>query len=91
MSFSAEQKKEITEYTYKSACCRRSLLSGILFAKADVDGKSVTLSFDKAEYADFASKLIREFYGKEGEIYRSQQGGRSIMYEVKQRIRIVPT
>ena len=78
MSFSSEQKKEITDHTYKSSCCRRALLSGILFGKGQVDGKTVTMSFDKAEYADYASKLIREFYGKDGEIYRQSQGGRSI-------------
>lgn len=78
MSFSYEQKKEIIDHIYKSSCCRRALLSGILFGKGSADGKTVTLAFDKSEYADFTSKLIREFYGKEGEIYRQSQGGRSI-------------
>ena len=78
MSFSAEQKKEIIEYTYKSACCRRALLSGLLFGKGCVDGKTVTMSFDKIEYADFASKLIREFYSKDGNIFRQKTGGRRI-------------
>lgn len=78
MSFSAEQKKEIIEHIYKSSCCRRSLLSGILFGKGRVDGRVVTMAFDKAEYADFTSKLVREFYGKEGDIYRESRGGRSI-------------
>ena len=78
MSFSAEQKKEIIEHTYKSACCRRSLLSGILFAKGRVDGKTVSMSFDRYEYADYTSTLVHEFYGKEGEIYRLSKGGRSI-------------
>ena len=78
MSFSAEQKKEIIEYTYKSACCRRALLSGLLFGKGRVVGKTVTLSFDKVEYADFASKLIHEFYSKDGSISRNKTGGRRI-------------
>lgn len=78
MSFSSEQKKEIIEHIYKSSCCRRALLSGILFGKGRVCGKNVTLSFDRSEYADFTSKLVREFYGKDGKIYRQSQGGRSI-------------
>jgi DNA-binding protein WhiA len=78
MSFSAEQKKEIIEYTYKSSCCRRALLSGLLFGKGRVQGKTVTMSFDKVEYADFASKLIHEFYSKEGKIFRENTGGRKI-------------
>ena len=78
MSVSSEQKNEIIQHSYKSSCCRRALLSGILFAKGKADGKRVTLSLEKNEYADFASKLIREFYGKEGEIYRLKSGGRSV-------------
>ena len=78
MSFSADQKKEIIEYTYKSSCCRRALLSGLLFGKGRVQCKKVTMSFDKAEYADFASKLIHEFYSKEGRIFRENTGGRRI-------------
>ena len=78
MSVSAEQKKEIIEHTYKSSCCRRALLSGILFAKAVTEGKTVILSLEKQEYAEFCAKLIREFYGKSPEIYRSQKGGRTV-------------
>ena len=78
MSFSSEQKKEIIEYTYKSSCCRRALLSGIIFSKGKSEGKTVTMSFDRDEYADFVSKLVHEFYGKEGKIYRLSSGGRSI-------------
>ena len=78
MSFSSEQKKEITDHIYKSACCRRSLLSGILFAKGRVDGKTVLMSFDRVEYADYTSHLVHEFYGKESEIFRHSKGGRSI-------------
>lgn len=78
MSVSAEQKKEIIEYTYKSSCCRRALLCGMLFAKGAYDGKRVTLSLEKVEYAEFLSNLIQEFYGKTAEIYRSSKGGRNI-------------
>lgn len=77
MSVSLEQKTEIIEHTYKSSCCRRAILSGILFAKANCEGKRITLSLSKAEYADFTAKLVSEFYGK-AEIYRPSSGGRSI-------------
>ncbi len=78
MSVSAEQKKEIINHSYKSSCCRRAALAGILFAKGRAEGKNVTLSLEKQEYADFAAKLIREFYTKEAEIFRLLKGGRSI-------------
>ena len=77
MSVSLEQKNEIMSYIYKSSCCRRSLLSGILFAKARSAGKKITLSLSKFEYAEYTARLISEFYGK-SEIYRSPNGGRSV-------------
>lgn len=78
MSVSTEQKIEIIEHIYKSSCCRRALLSGILFAKGRVENRSVVITLEKAEYAEYAAKLIHEFYGKDGMIYRSPKGGRSI-------------
>lgn len=78
MSVSTEQKKEIIEYTYKSSCCRRAILSGMLFAKGRAEDRKITLSLEKREYAEFLSKLIQEFYGKNSDIYRSPKGGRNI-------------
>ncbi len=78
MSVSAEQKKEIIEHSYKSSCCRRSLLLGVIFANGRCDGKRITLTAEKQEYADFVAKLIREFYGKDSDIYRPSEGGRSL-------------
>lgn len=78
MSVSAEQKQEIIEYSYKSSCCRRAILSGILFAKGSAEDKTVTLSVERMEYAEFISGLVREFYGKEADVYRSPKGGRSV-------------
>lgn len=78
MSVSSDQKNEIIRHNYKSACCRRAVLTGILFAKARADGKTVDLALEKKEYADFAAKLIREFYNKDALVYRLPGGGRSV-------------
>lgn len=78
MSASSDQKFEIIEQHYKSACCRRALLSGVLFAKGVTEGKSVIITLEKKEYADFIALYIKEFYGKEAQIFRPQSGGRSI-------------
>ena len=78
MSVSSDQKNEIIMHSYKSACCRRAMLHGILFAKGRVDGKSVKLSLEKIDYAEYVARLIREFYNKDAEIYRSAKGGRSV-------------
>ena len=78
MSVSSEQKNEIIEHIYKSSCCRRSLLLGVIFAKGKSEGKRVTISLERAEYAQFVAKLVLEFYGKEPDVFRSSKGGRNI-------------
>ncbi len=81
MSVSSDQKKEIIEQTYRSSCCRRAMLNGILFAKGKTEGKYVTISLEKSEYAEFSLKLIKEFYGKDGESFRTKKGGRRVLVE----------
>ena len=76
MSFSSEQKSAIIEKNSKSACCRRALLHGALFAKAHMDGDEIVLSVERREYAAFIAKLIKEFYGKEPTPTAASVGGR---------------
>lgn len=78
MSVSHEQKNEIIEHVYKSSCCRRALLSGVLFARGKSEGGRIVVTLEKVEYAEFTAKLIKEFYGKTAEIFRSPRGGRNI-------------
>ena len=79
MSFSAEQKQEIINHTYKSSCCRRALLSGVIFARGENTDGRVVITLEKSEYAELVARLVHEFYGKDAEIFRSPKGGRSIM------------
>lgn len=83
MSFSSKQKESIITAVYKSPCCRRALLSGILFAKATVSEEGIVLILEKPDYADFSAKLIKEFYGVTPEIYRTKKGGRCIVISFK--------
>lgn len=76
MSFSTEQKREITEQQYKNPCCRRALLCGALVAKASVNGDSVSFASNYGFVLDFISGLVSEFYGKTPERFRSALGGR---------------
>ena len=50
MSVSGDVKKTILESQYKSACCRRALLLGVLSSKGiqDQDGK-IFLTLEKEE------------------------------------------
>ena len=74
MSFSSEQKSFIINSQYKP-CCRKNLLSGVLYAKAKQDDE-ITVSLEKKPTAEFVSKLIKEFYGEESVIKTSESGGR---------------
>lgn len=78
MSFSSEQKDTVIGNVYKSACCRRALLCGVLYAKGRVEDGEAIITLEKEKYAEFAARLIREFYGKNPEIYRTENGGRCI-------------
>lgn len=78
MSFSSEQKNHIINYNYKSACCRKALLCGLLFSKGRLCDITVTISLEKNETAEFAAKLVREFYGADAEISRLKSGGRCV-------------
>ena len=79
MSFSQEQKKEIIEHVYKSSCCRRSLLGGVLFAKGEICDRCVEISLEREDYGVYVASLIKEFYGKTAEIYRPKSGGRKVI------------
>ncbi len=79
MSFSSEQKEMIIFHNYKSSCCRRALLSGILFSKGFAGSDVVTIHIEKQEFAEFAVKLIKEFYTKNVEVYRDNKGGRYVV------------
>lgn len=76
MSFSQDVKAEIISSQYKSACCRRALLNGILSSKANVIDGSVSFNIETAELAGFASTLIKEFFGKDALVAAPAKGGR---------------
>jgi DNA-binding protein WhiA len=83
MSFSSLQKSEIIEQQYKNQCCRRALINGIMAAKAKTLNGVVDISLGSLEIAEFAAKLISEFFGKEAEPYRSKLGGRNSIVTFK--------
>lgn len=85
MSFSSEQKLQIISTGIKSACCRRSFLSGIMLAKAKPDGDSVVLSLEKGEYAEYFASFAREFYGKKTDIFHPEKGGRCVSVRFESR------
>lgn len=77
MSFSSELKDYIIENQYKNACCRRSLLWGILCAKGQVDENFVLrLSVDGENTIKLIQTLLGEIYNIEPLIERPRAGGR---------------
>ncbi len=79
MSFSSEQKEQIINGVYKSRCCRRALLLGVLLAKGYPTDEGIRISLDKTETAEFVSRLIREFYNTDAERIRDSKGGRRVV------------
>lgn len=91
MSFSSEQKKYIIEQPCKSACCRRALLYGVMFAKAYVKDSYIEISIEKRESCLYLTKLVREFFGAQAQINRDSNGGRRylITFESKSAVEYI--
>jgi len=76
---------------YKNACCRRSLLLGILSAKGEISDKaSVSFNTDNVT-AHFAASLISEAYSKEAIVAPPPRGGRCkrVSFESKAAYRFI--
>ena len=76
MSFSNQQKAEIINQNYKSACCRRSLLLGFLSPKASFVENEVNFNLGFADAEPIIAKLILEFFGRRIEQKKATLGGR---------------
>lgn len=83
MSFSSEQKEQIISGVYKSRCCRRALLYGVIFSKAYECGGEVRVSLDRENTAELVSKLIREFFGQDAERVKDKNGGNRVVIAFK--------
>ncbi len=83
MSFCREQKNEIITSQYKSLCCRRALLSGILAAKGEVDCGLIRLRVSDERICEFITSLIGEIYSKPADISSSSLGGRGKLISFK--------
>ena len=84
MSFSIEQKEFVISETYRSACCRRALLLGALFAKGTSDDMgNVLLSVINRKTADFLGGIINEIYGSLPSVGTSSVGGRRLIVSFK--------
>ncbi len=71
MSYSAEVKASLCTEMPKHPCCRRALLSGLLFSRGEADAKDcVTLTLAGEELLCCASHLIREQCGREAKRIR---------------------
>lgn len=76
MSFCEEQKNEIIASQYKSLCCRRALLSGVLAGKGVTDGTLVSVRVTDKSVIDFIVTLIKEIYSKDASRLSPHEGGR---------------
>ena len=77
MSFATEQKDDIIATIKKNACCRRSLLLGVLSTRATVSCDTVNVPISGGEVIDFLASYILEFYGRLPEVLSPKKGGRN--------------
>ena len=76
MSFSSDIKAQIALGEYKSSCCRRALLSAMLFTKGEVSGSNIEVSLSDSGAIDIIKRLIKEFYSCEPTVSSAASGGR---------------
>ena len=83
MSFSTDQKAEIIAQIQKSACCRRALLSGVLFSRGELTENGIIISVDSEVTAEFLSNLISEIYSKTAEVKTAAGRRRLVCFSSK--------
>lgn len=77
MAFLADIKEEICRAIPKSACCRRSLLLGMLAARAAADENGeIVLKLTDPNATELALHLIGEQFGRQAEKLPQKHGGR---------------
>ncbi len=79
MSFLSERKDEIIQHQYKNQCCKRALLYGILFAKAEASYGVISLNAENLKIGEYISELVKDLYNKPSEITVPPGGGRCVM------------
>ncbi len=76
MSFLSERKNEIIEQSYKNVCCRRAMLSGVLFSKGFIFDGKINIKVENAELAEYITNLISDIFMKEAVVSNAKGGGR---------------
>ena len=91
MSFAKEQKEDILSVVEKNVCCRRALLLGVMFAKANIVEDELKLTLEGNSTVLYASTLIQEFYSKSPDILKNTSGGRgkTISFNSKSAIKYI--
>lgn len=86
MSFSSEVKDTIIKSPYKSSCCRRALLQGVILSKGYIPNENeININIEKEEHIAFIKSFIKEFFGKDATVTSLPKGGRSkrVFFESK--------
>lgn len=79
MSFSAEQKLEISEQTPRSLCCRRAFVLGVLASRGSIMSHDIEIKLDSYKSAEYVASLIEEIYAKKPSVFADKNGGRRVM------------
>ncbi|MBQ7377245.1 MAG: DNA-binding protein WhiA [Clostridia bacterium] len=88
MSYSSAVKKDLIAQPLKR-CCRRSLLFGILFARADLRNETVFIRLEDADVIDYTAHLLKEQFTQDSTVSTVKSGGnvREITFSSKSALR----
>lgn len=74
MSYSSTVKKDLMTQTL-NRCCRKSLLLGILFARATLDPSGIRIRLEGIDIIDYSAHLIKEHFTQNAVVTSLKQGG----------------
>ncbi len=83
MSFLSELKNQIIAQPQKSACCRRAMISGILYSKGYIKDGKAQITLENSEVIEYTAALIRDLFTQDVIITTSNEGGRRKLISFK--------
>ncbi len=82
-SFSNLQKEKIISEHFKSPCCRKALLQGVLYTRAYICDSEIRLSLSGEAVIEYVTRLISNIYGNIPEVKTPSYGGRAKLISFK--------
>ena len=91
MSFSQNVKESICQEAIRANCCKKAFLAGILLARGELEGETVSIRIADKTVHSYVVQLITDIFGKTPEIRPVPFGGRNraVVFTAKSALRIM--